>query len=182
MRLAKIGDKYGKLTIVDYVRTDGHYRKFWTCSCDCGGKVVTHTGNLTSGNTRSCGCMVKEAAARKRKPNQASEVTAIILGYKRHAKTRGYCWDISRELFQSVISRPCHYCGLPPSNSKRTKNSIIPLLYSGVDRKDNSVGYIENNIVPCCAKCNLAKLDMSVEDFFAWVMRVSAMANQWSIP
>jgi hypothetical protein len=32
----------------------------WWCVCTCGEKVLVRTGNLVSGNTRSCGCLPRE--------------------------------------------------------------------------------------------------------------------------
>lgn len=37
----------------------GKMRK-WLCLCDCGNKIAVVTGNLTSGNTKSCGCRKAE--------------------------------------------------------------------------------------------------------------------------
>ena len=33
----------------------------WNCRCDCGGTTIVRAGNLTEGNTRSCGCLRREA-------------------------------------------------------------------------------------------------------------------------
>lgn len=149
--------------------------------CACGKNTVTHSNSMRSGNTKSCGCARKDAANLKRKPNKGSEVTAVILGYKRHAKERNLVWSVTRKLVTEMISRPCHYCGQPPDNKKTTKNSVAPLLYSGIDRVDNSKGYVRTNIVPCCKQCNRAKGTQSTEQFRMWITKISAMANQWGV-
>ena len=51
------GDRFGRLVVV------GATGKSRTCRCDCGGEVtVARTSTLTSGNTRSCGCLRRERA------------------------------------------------------------------------------------------------------------------------
>ncbi len=32
----------------------------WLCRCDCGGTAVVRSSNLTSGQTKSCGCLARE--------------------------------------------------------------------------------------------------------------------------
>lgn len=178
-RLVKVGDTYGRLVVVEHHHTDSHYRKFWVCRCSCGGSVITHSGSLRSGNTRSCGCLAKEVSARKRKPDNGGEVTAVILGYKRHAERRGFVWNLSRDQVRGMLATPCHYCGTEPKNKKVTKNSDKPFLYNGIDRVDNSLGYETSNVVPCCAVCNRAKGALTTQEFHAWIKRVDAMASQW---
>jgi hypothetical protein len=181
-RLTKAGDRYGKLVTVKFKYSDSRSRKFWECVCDCGGKVVTHSGLLRSGNTRSCGCLAAETAAKRRKPRNGGEVTAIILGYKRHAIGRGYCWELPREYVADMLVEPCFYCGAPPSNKKVTKNSIAPFLYNGIDRVDNNIGYVVLNVVPCCSICNRAKNTLTLSEFQEWMQRVSARYSQKEHP
>lgn len=51
------GERYGKLTVLEYSHTDPKSRKsFWKCRCDCGNTTVICASNLRSGNTVSCGC------------------------------------------------------------------------------------------------------------------------------
>ena len=38
-------------------------------------------------------------------------------------------------------------------------------VYSGLDRVDNSIGYILENVVPCCVTCNSMKMAMSYNEF-----------------
>lgn len=51
------GRRYGRLVVVRLEKTEGG-RRYWRCRCDCTGKnVVVPTRYLTSGETRSCGCL-----------------------------------------------------------------------------------------------------------------------------
>lgn len=52
------GQRYGMLIVVCEIETEGRYRKH-LCQCDCGQTKVIFTHSLTSGNTRSCGCLLK---------------------------------------------------------------------------------------------------------------------------
>ena len=54
----KIGDKFGKLTVESFIRSDG--RDSAICSCDCGNKKSFWLINLKRGNNKSCGCMQNE--------------------------------------------------------------------------------------------------------------------------
>lgn len=53
------GNKYGKLTAIRRVARpkSGSNKQYWLCRCDCGNDFVVIRANLTSGNTRSCGCL-----------------------------------------------------------------------------------------------------------------------------
>ncbi len=46
-----------------------------------------------------------------------------------------------------LVQTACHYCGLQPKWPK----------VHGIDRKDNTVGYVHNNCVPSCKDCNFMK-------------------------
>jgi len=55
----KIGKKFGRLLINDVLRENN--KTYCICSCDCGEENVKKIlGCVTSGNTKSCGCLQKE--------------------------------------------------------------------------------------------------------------------------
>jgi hypothetical protein len=60
---------------------------------------------MTSGNSllKSSGYLSKEVRVSKRISKNHSEITAIILGYKRHSERRGFKWGLSRK-FSSLLS------------------------------------------------------------------------------
>lgn len=170
------GNVYGKLTVIRYDSQDKHYRKKYLCKCECGNEKVILGNALSSKNTRSCGCLKPPST---RKPNNGGELTAIILGYQNHAKKRGFTWNLTREEVEYLIKQNCYYCGIEPSNLKKTKNSIDGLKYNGIDRVDSSKGYYTDNCVACCRTCNLAKRDMKIEDFRSWVLQLVSHVNKW---
>jgi hypothetical protein len=45
-------------------------------------------------------------------------------------------------------------------------------MWNGLDRVDNTLGYTEANVVPCCQICNIAKQRMSVDEFVTWISKV----------
>lgn len=51
-----VGEKFGKLTVIEYVGSKNN-KRWWRCKCDCGNEKIIDTGSLRSGNTKSCGCM-----------------------------------------------------------------------------------------------------------------------------
>jgi len=68
-------------------------------------------------------------------------------GLKNNAKKRGYEVALTFEEFAEVRSSLlCHYCG-----------HELPATGGGLDRKNNSRGYLKDNVVPCCDGCNRIK-------------------------
>lgn len=62
----KIGQRYGKLTVIEDLgmikRPNGKNRHFWKCKCDCGNTFEVRGDCLKSGNNKSCGCLQYEHA------------------------------------------------------------------------------------------------------------------------
>ncbi len=52
------GKRFGRLVAVSRFKIPGKPYASWRCVCDCGKKTATRTGYLTTGITRSCGCLV----------------------------------------------------------------------------------------------------------------------------
>ena len=50
------GTKFGKLTVLGYEYNKNNILR-WICQCECGNITRVSTGNLTSGMTKSCGCL-----------------------------------------------------------------------------------------------------------------------------
>jgi len=52
------GKKFGRLTVLHYVRINHHI--WWECKCECGTQKLIVGHSLRGGVTRSCGCLNRE--------------------------------------------------------------------------------------------------------------------------
>lgn len=68
------GNVYGYLTVLDEYRRHPKTYYEWLCRCKCGNTTWVNSGSLTSGNTKSCGCLnrerVKKENESRKGPNQ----------------------------------------------------------------------------------------------------------------
>lgn len=80
---------------------------------------------------------------------------------------------ISFEEFLEMIKLPCVYCG--ESNSSFVtdrRDGKTALWYNGLDRLDSNIGYRKENVVPSCARCNIAKGELTPEQFRMHLQRI----------
>lgn len=55
-----VGKRFGRLTVVELVGQREDNRALWRCSCECGGECIVSSNCLQSGQTKSCGCLLRE--------------------------------------------------------------------------------------------------------------------------
>jgi hypothetical protein len=56
------GDRYGRLVVLRETAREGQFRRF-DVHCDCGALTNVRLNGMRTGNTRSCGCIVRELTA-----------------------------------------------------------------------------------------------------------------------
>jgi hypothetical protein len=56
----RVGDRFGRLTVIAHAGRNKLKKVLWQCQCDCGKTVNVPSGSLVTGNTTSCGCFLKE--------------------------------------------------------------------------------------------------------------------------
>ena len=71
---------------------------------------------------------------------------------KMGAKHRGLEWTLTDKDTVEMMTSPCVYCG-------------VLLEINGIDRVDNTKGYVPDNCVPCCKTCNLMKMCLDPTTF-----------------
>lgn len=72
--------------------------------------------------------------------------------YRKSAIKRDKKWNLSSKDFKEEILKPCSICGKENSDTH----------HNGIDRIDNSEGYIIGNIQSCCGECNYMKKDLDM--------------------
>jgi hypothetical protein len=160
------GMVFGNVTAIRNTgeKKDGNY--LWECICVCGNHCFYRTSNLLGGAITSCGCW--------RLPiTEGRQIERLYNSYKNKAEEKDRIFDISLKEFVDFIKGNCFYCGNPPSQIiKRRNGRIYPLVYNGIDRVNNDVGYIKSNCVTCCGKCNHMKFKMDKEDFLSHINNI----------
>ena len=83
------------------------------------------------------------------------------------ALRRSLVFTLTPEQMYRVIVKPCVYCG------GFGDNCTLDFAYSGLDRTNNNVGYIEGNVVACCKLCNRMKGKLTGAEFIAHIKRIA---------
>jgi len=168
------GQKFGRLTAIDRTgeKAENGANK-WLFKCDCGNDFIHTASRVSNGKVKSCGCYVKEEASKVHTESIERFATVKVYGScKTSAKQRKIEFNLTHYDVANLILKPCAYCSVLPSTevTRTTIHNGDELVYvNGIDRVHNDVGYIKGNIVSCCPKCNVAKNDRTVKQFFDWV-------------
>ena len=177
-----IGKTFGKLKVEKFIGTRktprGANVPYVLCLCECGAQKEISFWDVKSGKTKTCGFNHPHYEDR-------SEPAFNMIykhSYQERAIKKGLAFDITRDQFKQLAKMNCHYCGAPPSATSyrgtrgtfKSGKNLSQYVYNGLDRKDSSIGYIQDNVVPCCGVCNHAKHTMSYQEFVDWLDRVSS--------
>jgi hypothetical protein len=92
--------------------------------------------------------------------------------YKDRAEKKGLKFDLDKITFENLVGGECFYC----------KRVNTPLHKNGVDRVDNTKGYIVDNCVACCSDCNTMKCDVNIDQFITTCKLVAANATNINVP
>lgn len=115
-----------------------------------------------------------------RKPSGVSSYNRLVRQYKKTASARNLEFALSDDVFRNLVTGNCHYCGLIPNQTMKSKDCNGEFVYNGIDRVDNKQGYVASNCVSCCKICNRAKNNLSEKEWRDWVSRLVAFHT--SIP
>lgn len=175
-----VGQKFGRLTVLEYSHAER--RKTWKqkacyhfykCECDCGNITWASRPQLKQGRKKSCGCiLLHHDWFPSRLPKGEAVFNRIFRSYKSHAKNKGIKFSLTKNQFRLLTKQNCYYCGVPPSQTYEKEVYNGGYTYNGIDRLESDKGYILENCVTCCIKCNRAKHVMSEQEFKDWINRV----------
>lgn len=168
LAVPRIGEVYGRLTVIGNGKTGHNGKRRWLFRCQCGTEKEQFAHRVVSGEIESCGCLMREAVS-KANTKYADRLmkyrVCIINKYKQHARKKNRPFLLTDDEFFALLSQPCAYCGRRDISNQR--NGYGGLAYNGVDRIDSSLGYIPENCVSCCRVCNVMKQQLTVAEFIA---------------
>ena len=175
------GKVFGDLTVLrwvyaprpDQTRSDWQ----WLVKCKCGEEEVVTADLLYRELKNACRkCSRERVKVLNTVPGQGAVWNRIVRNYRKGALVRGHEMSISPERLIEICHQNCYYCGTAPIYSKG-----YGVYMTGVDRVDNTKGYTDENVVPCCKTCNIMKGTMTKDDFIAHINNIhNNMSNKGS--
>lgn len=161
------GLKYGHLTGIRYLRTEGRDRAaIWLFRCDCGNEKEIETRRVTAGRTRTCGmCQLKhklKASSMAGSLQKNRKLVKEFQKYIRVAQRRGIKWALSVEEFNKLAHSCCTLCNNPPPSSGF--NKVEPL--------GNEDGF---TVGGCYVRCSLCEQSFSKIGISLLIDRVVAV-------
>ena len=127
------GNKYGRLLVIGFDHIDKTGHTYWRCKCDCGNETIVSRTGLLYNHTKSCGCLVKEAAK-----NRKSNAKFI---YTRYGKFMTK--DRIVQEYIHMYSR-CYNKTNPSYSHYRSKNINIAKRWYDITRVNDNVLYRDN--------------------------------------
>lgn len=176
-----IGRKFDMLTVIDVIAknsSSGSKRHYCKCICECGNTTEVEESKLKSGHTKSCGCLRTLPPTNRIWDVESKIMKRLYKVFKTKNNRFIEDFNIDYELFKKLVTSNCFYCGSEPANAYKDTHSDYHLHYNGLDRIDSDIGYIKENVIPCCPSCNRAKSTMNEQEFLAWVNRIH---NHWIV-
>ena len=172
-KLDLIGLQYGRLFVVDQFMRDS--RTICVCRCKCGNRTEVDGSKLKRGDVKSCGCFARDIRRNNtynRKAFGHSSFKRVFSSYKSNAKYKGRQFQLSEDEARRFFESQCYYCGNYPSTKCDHPKLYGYYVYNGIDRLDNKRGYVVDNCVSCCERCNKKKMTDSYTDFVDWIEQV----------
>jgi hypothetical protein len=102
----------------------------------------------------------------RREYYQKNKLMLSLRSTKAGATRRGLEYSLPDALAKDLMTDACFYCG-----------DYSQL--NGIDRVDNTKGYVESNVVTACKACNRAKHARTRAEFEDWAQRLAANLSRW---
>lgn len=148
-QVSLIGRTFGRLTVISKApNKNNNWSTYWNCRCSCGKTSVVHGHKLSSGHTKSCGCLASEKLkARIGAKNPAWDQTLTAedrgrarLGTAEHARM----YNIARQI-RARDRMICLICGTYPGTHV---HHIEPWAIN------RALRYAPANLVTLCKTCH----------------------------
>jgi len=165
MSVSRVGETYGRLTILREYQSQCKKYVACECSCSCGGKTTkTRRHDIVSGKIQSCGCLRIERAVETNKkrfdPNAISKTTEykMLARAKSRAKKNNLPFNI--ELDDIVIPERCPLLGIKIESTEVRNSPNNPSLDKIIPEK----GYIKGNVWVISNRANTLKNDATIQE------------------
>ena len=145
-RIDLTGQKFERLKVIRYAGTKKGCA-MWECQCKCGKKIITKGKYLRNGDTKSCGCLIKELAIERMKQRNTTHgmrntrLYAIWHGMKQRTLEQ------TNKAYENYGGRGIEICE-EWKNFEKFKQWALKNGYEDgltIDREDNNGDYCPEN-------------------------------------
>lgn len=99
------GRVFGRWTVIERSA-----KRKWLCICDCGNRVSVYGTNLTSGKSRSCGCLSVELARARFTKHDCARSNAVTAEYRAWQHMRDRCFNPKNKSYHDYGGRGITVC------------------------------------------------------------------------
>ena len=161
-----IGQVFGRLTVIAVEWSCARPSLVCECSCPKHKRTKVHPNKLSSGHTKSCGCLARElTSVRNTRHGLTKGYTQLPQYYLWHnararARKKGLPFDIAMQ--DVIVPDVCPVLGMPLR--------VSPQGFGGrdgsptLDRLNPSLGYVKGNIAVISYRANRIKNDSNPDE------------------
>lgn len=139
-----LGQKFGRLTVIERMPNNAKNQAVWKCQCDCGNVVIVASGHLRSGHTQSCGCYCHQRASEYH-TTHGMKGTKLFSVYH---TMKGRCYNPTDHKYHRYGARGIKMCDDWKNNPKSFFDWALSNGYKeglSIDRIDNNGNYCPEN-------------------------------------
>lgn len=132
------GNRYGRLVVLFH--SNGRY---WTCLCNCGTIREFFNAHLTTGHTKSCGCLRRELTSKKK----FQHGLCYSAEYHTWSRMRQRCYNPNNKDYHHYGGRGISVCEQWRDDFQAflSDMGVRPTSSHTIERIDNNKGYSPSN-------------------------------------
>lgn len=100
-----VGQRFGRLVVQAYVG-----KSHWRCLCDCGNESIVYTTKLGAGQTRSCGCLIRDVTRARSLKHGHSHRDKLTREYSAWVNMRQRCINPNVRQYPNYGGRGIKVC------------------------------------------------------------------------
>lgn len=142
-----LGQKFGRLTVLEYVGINKHGSAMWKCRCDCGTVRIFKGILIRRGDTKSCGCWKRQEWLESLTKHGCTAGGRPTPEYVAWSNMRRRCLNPTHEQYKNYGGRGIRVCsGWETFQNFLADVGLRPDLKLSLHRIDNNKGYFPGNV------------------------------------